>query len=47
MDLTVVLDEGKIKNIKNQIDPWFVTGFADAESSFMVIVTKDSRKTTG
>ena len=47
VDLTVVLDDGRKKDIKNQVNPWFVTGFADAEASFMVIVTKDSRKTTG
>lgn len=29
-DLTVVLDDDKIKNIKNQLNPLFVTGFVDA-----------------
>ena len=27
--------------------PWFVTGFSDAEGSFMVIVRRDSRNNTG
>ena len=34
--------------IKPQLlDPWFVTGFSDAEGSFMVIVRRDSINNTG
>ncbi len=33
-------------NGKN-LDPWFVTGFADAEGSFIVHIRKLPRNTTG
>lgn len=45
-DLTVVMNDYK-NNLKIQLNTLFVTGFVDAEAYLMVIVTKDSRKTTG
>jgi hypothetical protein len=30
-------------NVKNNLNPWFITGFADAESSFVVSVRKNPK----
>lgn len=30
-----------------QLDPWFITGFADGESSFSVLASKKPRLKTG
>lgn len=30
-----------------KVDPWFITGFADAESSFIVSLTQKNRLNTG
>lgn len=30
-----------------QLDPWFITGFADGESNFSVLVSKKPRLKTG
>ena len=32
---------------KNKLNPYFITGFADAEGSFMIIVRKEARNKTG
>ena len=32
---------------KNKLDPHFITGFTDAEGSFIVIVRKEARNKTG
>jgi hypothetical protein len=29
------------------LNPWFITGFSDAESSFMISITKRERNQTG
>jgi hypothetical protein len=38
---------GWSKNQKVYLDPWFVTGFSDAESCFYLGMTKDSKRKTG
>ena len=36
-----------LKKIENPLDPWWVTGFTDAEASFYVAVSKDSKQKLG
>jgi hypothetical protein len=34
-------------NLKNNLNTWFITGFADGEASFSVLVTKKSKLKSG
>ena len=36
-----------LNKIENPLDPWWVTGFTDAEASFYVAVSKDSKQKLG
>ena len=47
VDLTSENDISGTKDRKSKLNPWFITGIIDAEGSFMIWVTKDSRKSTG
>ena len=35
------------RNSNESLDPWFITGFSDGESSFMVIINKNNKYSTG
>jgi hypothetical protein len=35
------------KIYQNKIEPWFFTGFTDAEGSFSIIIDKNNKRTLG
>jgi hypothetical protein len=48
---TVKIDKAKIKKETNELTllriPWFVTGFSDAEGSFIIVIRKALRNSIG
>ena len=45
--LNKYLNTSSIQSSEDKLNPWFVTGLLDAESSFTVLIVKDSKRKLG
>lgn len=43
----LLLPETSSQNSEISLDPWFITGFADAESTFTVLIAKGANYKSG